>query len=70
MISCKETKCLKFPVCKNKKEVKCKPLYQYCTYLEEKKCHDTVWDLINMHLPNLNSIDQHETIYERMGMKP
>ena len=70
MIPCIEEKCLKFPVCKNKKEVFCRSLYQYCTDLEEKKCNDIVWNLINMHLPKLNSIDQHESIYERIGMKP
>lgn len=62
MIPCKEYKCLKYPVCRNKTDIQCLSLFIYFT-TERKRLgekynflvrHEHAWMLIQTVFPNLS----------------
>ena len=55
MIPCIEKKCIAYPVCQNKRNIKCPDINHYYNIMRVEFTRDEVWNLIKGHLKEMRT---------------
>ena len=64
-IPCIETKCLKYPACRNKKQISCDLLNEHCIFMDNQiSDHTLVWIKLQMYFPNLSVVDREKDKFD------
>jgi len=55
IIPCIKDKCITYPMCQNKRDIKCPDIYNYYNKMRIQFTRDEVWKLIKKHLKEMRT---------------